>query len=130
MGSKNIKVNDDGTISPIDLTKPSTFTTQPDHTNELDEILKEFLDETDYVLEAPIEQADDKDWFVRPYKQAKAQIQDYIDKLCNEARIEIYRKLLDFTKAGAIIDWDFLDGGIGELELQEQDRLKQLGGKT
>ena len=51
---------------------------------QLEEILREFLDATDYALEAPEERADDADWFDRPYKEAtqaiKQLIKDEADK--------------------------------------------------
>lgn len=37
---------------------------------QIESLLKEFLDAVDYTLEAPIEQADDAEFFDRPFKQA------------------------------------------------------------
>lgn len=53
--------------------------------NKIREVLKEFLDATDYALEAPEEQADDADWFDRPYNEATQAIQALIEQEADKA---------------------------------------------
>lgn len=89
---------------------------EPKQDIEIREILKDFLDETDYVLEAPIEQADDTDWYDRPYKQATQAIQNLIA----EAVIEELKKVrLDY---GHMRAETFAGGSQQSIE----DRIKQL----
>ena len=56
--------------------------------DKLEQILKEFLDAMDYALEAPEEQADDKDWFDRPYKEATQAILTALEAWVTSAKPE------------------------------------------
>lgn len=65
--------------------------------DELQKILKDFLDDVDYVLEAPLEHLDTPDRFDRPYIQAKARLLQW--------GTEQYKK-------------GYIDGGIGVINEQ------------
>lgn len=68
------------------------MTTQPNHSDdELDAILKNFLDGVDFTLEMDAEDipAHDKEFFDRPFTEAKAALQAYIQKKIDEA-IEVH----------------------------------------
>ena len=87
--------------------------------NTLDETLDTFKEETEDLWEQFME-GDDPDpqkydeFLDNAYKQAKASLIEYIDTQTKLARIEAKKEVLEymlqFTKSGAIVDWDFIDG--------------------
>jgi hypothetical protein len=75
--SENIKVNKDGTISPIDPTKPSSFTTSTNQSSMSNILtLEEII--ADYIMPAHMHNGIDK------RAELKASLIDYIEGLVPE----------------------------------------------
>lgn len=110
--SENIKVNDDGTISPIDPTKPSSYTTE---SYTIDTFLDVVLDEV--AKGARLDGFHAKDLLAYPnqsdryMKPAKASIKQFIENM----EVEAYKK-------------GYIQCGLEELRKYENDKVDEAFG--
>ena len=94
------------------------------------DILTDFLDETDYVLEAPIEQGNDKDWFDRPYVQAEADLNQHYYQMFMEI-IGNDGEITGNMRPQGYMNVDLTESYRNKFreELRQQAKLKLMGGE-